>query len=119
VNERASVSLEAALALPLVALAAFGLLQLAGLLTDAMAVREAAATAARVAATTTANGQVESAVHAAVGAGRDVTVAVTPPRRRSGTLIRVEVRLASRLGPLRPTVTATSASRGEPVLGGG
>ena len=118
-SERGSVSLEAALALPLVVLAALGLLQLVGLLTDAMAVREAAATAARVAATTTANGPVESAVRAAVGADRDVTVAITPPRRRAGTLIRVEVRMGSQLGPMRPTVTATSASRGEPVLGGG
>lgn len=118
-NERGSVSLEAALALPVVVLAAFALLQLVGLLTDAMSVREAAAAAARVAATTTANEPVESAVRVAVGADRDVTVAVTPPRRRSGTLIRVEVRMASRLGPLQPTVTATSASRGEPVLGGG
>lgn len=118
-TERGSVSLEAALALPVVALAAFALLQLAGVLADAIAVREAAAAGARTAATATSVDDVHAVVRAAVGDHRDVTVTVAPPRRRPGTLIRVEVRLTSRLGPLRPVLTATSASRGEPVLGHG
>lgn len=116
-RDHGSLSLEAALALPVVALAAFALLQLVGVLTDAVAVREAAAVGARTAATTTSDADVDDAVRAVLGPGRAVTVTIAPARRRAGTLIRVRVTLTSRLGPLRPTVTATSASRGEPALG--
>jgi Flp pilus assembly protein TadG len=119
VNHDGSLSLETALTMPVVALAAFALLQLTGVMTDAIAVREAAATAARTAATTTSDAAVHAAASAAVGDDRGLIVSVAPARRRGGTLIRVEVRLASRFGPLRPTLTATAAARGEPVLGNG
>jgi Flp pilus assembly protein TadG len=111
-----SLSLEFALALPLVALCLLALLEGVGLLRDALLVQDAARLGARVAATTGDDGAVVAAVRDLLGADRDVTVAVTPTPRRTGDTITVSVVLTARFGPARPAVHGRAVTRGEPIL---
>ncbi len=114
-----SLSLEIAMALPLLALGAFAVLQLVGVGRDLLLVQELAALGARVAATTTDDTSVAGAVHAAAGDGHVVDVVITPSPRRRGDLVTVRVVLQTTFGPFTPRVTAGAVGRGEPSLSGG
>lgn len=110
------VSLELALALPLLALAVLAALQSLALARDVLLAHEAARAGARAAATTVTTGPVLAAAEAAAD-GRPVRVTVSPGRRRPGDLARVDVRIEHRIGPHVVPVRAGAAARVEPGAG--
>jgi hypothetical protein len=110
-----SLSLEMALALPVLAVCLVALLQGVGLLRDVLVVQASARHGARTAATTTDDGAVVAAVTDAAGSVASVTV--SPSGRGPGDTVTVEVVMTTRFGPLRPRVTGKAAARGEPILG--
>lgn len=114
--ETGSLALESALALPVVALVVLAVLQVAGVVRDELLVQEAARSALRSAVSTRDAAPVVVAAEEAAD-GRDVVVRVVPRRRRPGDLVRVEVRLAGRLGPFRTTAVGRAAGRVEPGAG--
>lgn len=116
-SDRGAVALESVLVLPLVAIVLLAVLQLAGVVRDQLLVQEAARAAVRVAVTTRTAGPVVAAAEDAA-APHPVTTTVTPSRRRPGELVRVEVRLRGRLGPVTTTVTGRAAGRVEPGAAG-
>lgn len=115
--ESGSATLEAALTLPVVAVLLLAVLQLTGVVRDELLVQEAARSALRVAVTTRTAAPVVTAAERAAD-GRPVVVRVVPGRRRPGDLVRVEVRLPGRVGPLRTTSIGRAAGRVEPGASG-
>lgn len=115
-REGGSVTLETAVALPLVAVVLLGVLQLAGVLRDQLLVQEAARVGLRVATTTVTVPPVVDAVTGSVGT-RTVTTRVTPRQRRPGDTVEVVVRLQGTVGPLRYTTTGRAGGRVEPGAG--
>ena len=111
-----SVTFEAVLVLPVVMLAVFAVLQVVGVVRDALLVHEAARTGVRAAATSTGTGEVEIAVNSVL-ADREHVVEVTPVNRVPGQLVTVRVRTATRLGPIDHWVEATLVAEVEPVVG--
>lgn len=96
-GEVGTVSLELALAVPALFLLVLLVLHAAVLGRDAVLVQAAARDGARVAATTTSDPAVRSAVTEALD-GRAATVTVVPAARRPGHVVRVTVTLRSRAG---------------------
>ena len=97
-----SLSLEIAMALPLLALGAFAVLQLVGVGRDLLLVQELAGLGARVATTTVDDASVAAAVHTAAGDGHVVEVVITPSPRHRGDLVTVTVVLQTAFGPFTP-----------------
>ncbi len=112
VGQGGSVSLELALTVPALALLVLIVLHAAVYARDALLVQAAAQRGARVAATTTDDGAVISAVLDALD-GRDAAVTVTA-RGRVGQPIRVRVTMRSRAGRGRLDLTAVGVTAVEP-----
>ncbi|MDX1620300.1 MAG: TadE/TadG family type IV pilus assembly protein [Nitriliruptorales bacterium] len=110
------LSLEFALALPMLLLAVLAALQGLALGRDVLIVHEAARAGARAAATSTGSGAVDAAISEALD-GRDADRTISPPERKTGDLVVVTVVLTSRIGPQELEVSATSAARVEPGVG--
>ncbi|MDX1658270.1 MAG: TadE family type IV pilus minor pilin [Nitriliruptorales bacterium] len=110
------LSLEFALALPLLLLAVLTALQGLVLGRDVLLAHEAARAGARAAATSTSNAAVDRAVTAAIG-DRAAGVTIQPAGRSAGDTVTVEVVLDTHLGPKRFEVRATAATRVEPGVG--
>lgn len=117
-RDRGSVSLEAAMALPLVAVCALALLQVVGVVRDALLAEDLARIGARVAATDPAHPAVTAAVAAAAGDGVTTSVEVLPPLRRPGDTITVTVRLHRPGRWFDVALTGHAAVLGEPILDG-
>lgn len=118
-REAGSLSLEAAMALPLVALLAFAFLQLVGVSRDALLAQDLARVGARVAATSTSDRDVEQAIRAAAGRDLETEIRVTPATRRHGSTITVEVVVRRPARPFPYAVRGRAVAHGEPLLGGG
>jgi hypothetical protein len=116
-SEDGSLSLEAVLILPVLALLVVGLLQVAAIVTDVLLVHEAARVGGRTAATTSGADPVVEAARAAAPELEGLSVRVQPVVRRDGDLARVEVSVVRRLGPASHTLRATSVVRVEPAVG--
>lgn len=116
-----SLSLEAAMALPVVAVCALALLQVVGVVRDALLAQDLARIGARVAATDPSDATVTDAIAAAAGDGVTTDVEITPAARGPGDTVTVTVRLerSGRWGDLG--LTGRAVVRGEPILdrGGG
>lgn len=104
------------MALPLVALCAVAMLQLVGVVRDALLAQDLARIGARVAATDPSNAAVVDAVRAAAGEGVDTEVTITPPLRRHGHTVTVEVHLRRPDALLDVDLTGRAVTHGEPVL---
>lgn len=104
------------LVLPFVMLATLAVLQVVGVVRDALLVHEAARAGVRAAATTTGTSEVVAAVDKAME-GRPHEITVTPINRQSGQLVTVTVRAPTSLGPLDHWVEATLVAEVEPVVG--
>jgi Flp pilus assembly protein TadG len=112
-----SLSMEAVLILPVIALLVVGLLQVAAIVSDVLLVHEAARAGARAAATSTDS---ESVVRAATEAAPELdgmVVRVEPQVRRDGDIARVEVSVVRTIGPVSHTLRATAHTRVEPSVG--
>lgn len=112
-HEDGVLSLEFALALPLLVLAVVAALQGLGLGRDVLVAQDAARAGARAAATASGTAPVAAAVAEAVG-GRDVAWHVAPESRGEGDLATVVVTLSSRVGPVTLDVRADASARVEP-----
>ena len=106
------------MALPLVALCALALLQMVGVVRDALLAEDLARLGARVAATDPSNTAVADAVTAAAGDGVTTEVEVRPPLRRPGDTVTVTVRLRRPGRWVDLDLTGRAAVLGEPVLEG-
>ena len=115
-HDTGSITFEAVLVLPLVLLAVFAVLQVVGVVRDALLVHEAARVGVRAAATSTGTNEVEIAVESALS-GREHTLEVTPVNRVAGQLVTVRVRAPTRVGPIDHWVEATLVAEVEPVVG--
>ena len=111
-GESGVVSLELALAIPLLFLLLLVVFHAATLGRDALLVQDAARQGARVAATTADRSDVVAAVTEAVD-GRQVTVSISGARRPGG-LVTVAVTMASKAGRGGTTVTGEAAAAVEP-----
>lgn len=115
-GQQGVVSLEWVLALPLLALAVAGLLEVAGVVRDSLLVHEAARAGVRAAATSTGGAAVEDAVgRSLAGAAHEVTV--VPRQRTDGDLVEVTVVLERTLGPVTHRLRASTFARVEPAVG--
>ncbi len=112
-----SLSLEAVMVLPILALLVVALLQVAALVTDTLLLHEAARAGARTAATTTGSEPVARAARQAAPELEGMQVRVEPVVRRDGDLARVEVRLTRQIGPVRHPLRAVAFGRVEPAVG--
>ena len=110
------MSLEWVLALPLLALAVVGILEVAGVVRDALLVHEAARAGVRAAATSTGTVSVEAAVARSLD-GLEHGVTVTPAARADGDLVEVVVVAERRLGPVTHRLRARATARVEPAVG--
>ncbi|MEX2505117.1 MAG: TadE/TadG family type IV pilus assembly protein, partial [Egicoccus sp.] len=119
VGQHGSLSLEAVLVLPVVALLAIGLLDTVTVLRDVLLLHEAARVGARVAATTTDNGAVANAARDAVPELAGVRLAVTPEHRAPGDVLTVTAAVSRRVGPTSLSLSATAHARVEPSVGAG
>ncbi|MDX1511915.1 MAG: TadE family protein [Nitriliruptorales bacterium] len=115
-HDTASITFEAVLVLPVVMLAAFAVLEVVGVVRDALLVHEAARAGVRAAITSTGTDAVEIAVESVL-AGREHVLEVTPTNRVAGQLVTVKVRAPTRLGPIDHWVEATLVAEVEPVVG--
>jgi len=113
-----SLSLELAMALPVLALCALVLIQGVAVARDALLAQELARLAARVAATSSSDAAVRDAVTRAAGPDVDVAVTISPPVRGHGTTIRVHVDLQRPDRPLAVRLRGSAVAHGEPLLGG-
>lgn len=104
------------MALPLVALSAVAMLQLVGVVRDALLAQDLARIGARVAATDPSDTAVVDAVTAAAGGDVDTEVRITPPMRRHGDTVTVEVHLQRTGALLDVVLTGRAVAHGEPVL---
>lgn len=111
------MSLEYALAVPALFLLVLLVLHAAVLGRDVLLVQSAAREGARVAATTTSDAAVRSAVQRALD-GRHATVRVAPRARTAGDLVRVEVALRSRAGRGTVVLRGHAATVVEPSVDG-
>lgn len=102
--------------LPLVALSALAMLQLVGVVRDALLAQDLARIGARVAATDPSHEAVARAVASAAGPQVTTTVTILPSTRRHGDTITVEVRLRRPGRVLDVELTGRAATHGEPVL---
>lgn len=116
-DRRGSLSLEAVLILPVIAMLAIGLLQVAAIVSDVLLVHEAARAGARTAATTSGTAPVVQAARSAAPELDAMTVQVDPIVRRDGDIARVEVTIDRTLGPVSHTLRARSVVRVEPAVG--
>ncbi len=112
-SQRGSLTLEFALAVPVLALLVLATLQVTVLGRDALLVHEAARAGARVAATTLSDAEVHRAVATVLG-GRASQVEVTP-RRRPGDLVTVTVTMAGGSGPFARPVTGRVVAQLEAI----
>ena len=110
------VSLEWVLALPLLAIAVMGLLEVVGVARDALVVHEAARAGARAAATSTGTSPVQEAVAASLPE-RDPAITVAPVQRTAGDVVEVSVSIERRVGPVVHPVSARAVARVEPAVG--
>lgn len=117
-DEHGVVSLEWMLALPLLALAVVGLLEVTAVMRDALLVHDAARAGVRAAATSTGTAPVEAAVAARLGP-LDHAVEVSPRERTAGDLVEVTVAAERAVGPVTHPVRARAVARVEPVVGPG
>ncbi len=115
-GERGAVSLEFALAVPVLALLMLLVLHAAVYARDALLVQGAAQHGARAAAATADNNRVRGVVRDALD-GRDAVVTITPLHRQAGDTVRVGVTLRSRAGFGHHSVTARGAAIVEPGVG--
>lgn len=104
------------MALPLVALCAVAMLQLVGVVRDALLAQDLARIGARVAATDPSHTAVVDAVRRAAGSDVDTEVTILPPLRRHGDTVTVEVRLQRPGGLLDVELSGRAVTHGEPVL---
>jgi hypothetical protein len=111
-----SLSLEMAMALPVLALCAVVLLQGVGVARDALLAQELARLGARVAATSPSDAAVRDAVARAAGPDVDVAVMISPPVRGHGTTIRVRVDLHRPDRPIDVRLRGSAVAHGEPQL---
>ncbi len=118
VGEAGVLSLEAVLVLPILALLALGLLEVVGVVRDVLLLHEGARAGVRAAATTTGVAPVEQAVREAVP-DVPVVVTVSPATRRDGDLVRVELVLDRKVGPVTHRLRASGVARVEPAVGTG
>ncbi len=102
--------------MPLVALCALAMLQLVGVVRDALLAQDLARIGARVAAVDPSHEAVARAIASAAGPDVATTVTILPPMRRHGDTITVEVRLQRPGGLLDVELTGRAATHGEPVL---
>ncbi len=116
-GEVGSLSIEAVLILPVLALMTVGLLQVAAVVSDVLLVHEAARAGARTAATTSGAGPVVQAANSAAPELDGMSVQVTPVVRRDGDIARVQVTVTRSIGPVSHTLRATSVARVEPAVG--
>lgn len=114
-----SLSLEAVLVLPVIALLALGLLNTVTVLRDVLLLHEAARVGARVAATSTDNRVVADAAMAAAPELAGIELSVTPPSWAPGDVVTVRVSATRRVGPTSLLLRATAHARAEPTLGEG
>jgi hypothetical protein len=119
VHEAGSLSLEAVLVLPIIALLVVGLLGTVGIVRDVLLLHEAARAGARAASTSTGVDPVTRAAREAVPELPDLRVTVTPTTRRDGDLARVRVEVDRALGPVRHRLRASTVIRVEPAVGAG
>lgn len=112
-----SLSMEAVLILPVIALMVVGLLQVAAIVSDVLLVHEAARAGARAAATSTGSDPVVRAAAEAAPELDRMVVRVEPQVRRDGDLARVEVSVVRTIGPVSHTLRATAYARVEPAVG--
>lgn len=104
------------MALPVVALCALALLQVVGVVRDALLAEDLARLGARIAATDPSNTAVVDAVEEVAGPGVATGVTITPPLRRHGDTVTVEVTVSRPDRPFDVTLTGRAAVHGEPVL---
>ena len=116
-SSEGSLSLEAVMVLPILALLLVVLLQLAALVADVLLLHEAARSGARAAATTSGTGPVVAAVTDAAPELPDLKVQVTPTVRGDGDLVRVEVRVTRSIGPVDHRLQTVAHARVEPAVG--
>ena len=116
-REDGVLSLELALAVPVLFLLLLVVFHALVLCRDVLIAHDAARAGARVAATTVDHGDVVAAVAAAAD-GHDVQVSVVPRSRHEGELVRVEVTMRSTAGLRARTVRATAVAYVEPGVGG-
>lgn len=116
-SSEGSLSLEAVMILPILAILVVVLLQLAALVTDVLLLHEAARSGARAAATTSGTRPVAAAVTDAAPELPDIKVQVTPTVRGDGDLVRVEVRVTRSIGPVDHRLRAVAHARVEPAVG--
>lgn len=109
------------MAVPVVALCALALLQLVGVVRDALLAQDLARLGARLAATEPSDAPVVDAVAAAAGDGVTTEVVIDPSGRRHGDTVTVTVRLRRPGRWLEVDVTGRAVTHGEPLLddGGG
>jgi hypothetical protein len=116
-EDEGSLSLEAVLVLPVLALLVVALLGAVGIVRDVLILHEAARAGGRVAATSTGTEPVVRAARQAAPELPDLRVVVTPSTRRDGDLARVQVEVDRRLGPVTHRLRAATVTRVEPVVG--
>lgn len=114
--EDGSLSLEAVMVLPVLALLVLGMLEVAGVVRDVMVVHEAARAGARAAATSTGDAAVSAAARSA-SPEIDVAVLVDPLRRSDGDVVTVTVTTDRRIGPVTHRIRARAVARVEPAVG--
>ena len=104
------------MAIPVVALCALALLQVVGVVRDALHAQDLARVGARVAATEPSDAAVVDAVLAAAIDGVEVVVDVTPSQRHHGDTVTVGVTLRRPGRWVDLDLTGTAATHGEPLL---
>lgn len=104
------------MALPVVALCVVGLLQLVGVVRDALLAQDLARLGARTAATTPSDGAVRGAVVEAAGPGLQADVVITPSERTRGSTVTVRVTLRRPDRLLDVALTGRAVAHGEPQL---
>lgn len=113
-----ALSLEAAMAVPVLFLLVLVVLHAAVLAADALLVHGAAREGARAAAAGVAESEVRAVVSEVIG-GRSAQVTVAPTRRRPGEVVTVSVRLESRAGMLVGPLYVSGTAAGTVEPGGG
>lgn len=115
-TDAGSLSLELALALPVLTFALLAIVYALVFAAHSLIVQEAARAGARAAATNPTDFAVVRAARLAAE-GRPVRVVVTPARRRPGQTAVVTVHLDASAGPISYTVTGRAVAQVEPVVG--
>ena len=116
-SQNGMLSLELLMVLPLVAILTALVVVAAAVGRDLLVLHEGARAAARAAATTTDNAEVQRIAAAAMPEITGATVTVWPEFRRDGDLVRVIVEVQRTYGPITQSLTARAAGRVEPGVG--